>query len=133
MNSLVLFMFLVLLMIVATGWLASEFVHRGKQIRSYITLNSISMILEKQKEKGDQLEIEAVVNSVNDGRDAWGNEIAYAELESKIYLLVSAGSDGAFEYDILERYCELKPRNIRGEFYEDIVFLAGSPLTFAGK
>ncbi len=117
----------------AVGRGAWEFIQRGKQVRTFTSLKSVTKILERQREMEGRIDIEAVVTSVNAGLDAWGNEIAFATLGSRGYLLVSPGSDGVFEHADLQEYQDLGIQDIRGRFSEDIVFISGSPVTIAGK
>ena len=75
---------------------------RARQVRTVATMQGIVRVIEETKirEPLTEANVRGAVKSVAAGRDAWGNEIAYAirpsSAQSMSYVVVSPGSDGRF-------------------------------------
>jgi hypothetical protein len=112
---------------------------RIKQVRTVADMQTIASKISAQGPSGrllnDQEAIHALIRSVADGRDAWGNEYLYftrASATGESYVLVSLGSDGKREYEP-DTYFSLRETAIHGDAKRDIVFRDGHLVTLAGK
>ena len=106
---------------------------------SSATMQGIVRVIEETKirEPLTEANVRGAVKSVAAGRDAWGNEIAYAirpsSAQSMSYVVVSPGSDGRLDFPTMDSYFTMGFADIRGKGRRDIVFRDGMAITEAGK
>jgi hypothetical protein len=114
---------------------------RGKQVRSVGTMQAIVAKLEDVRRLGptglyDRPRMQALIQSVERGRDGWGHELLYlvtAAQRGPSYVLVSLGSDGKLDVSDPVEYFNAPPSRIVDEPWRDIVFRDGKQVTLAGK
>ncbi len=117
---------------------ACEDYQRVKQVESYAHLQAASLIIKEliiQEGLIEQKRANEIIQRVNGGRDAWGNEIQYKQQESPhfSFILVSPGRDNALDTEKIEDYFTHPEEDIRGKPDRDIVFRDALPVTFSGK
>jgi len=125
-----------LMIIVAVA--AWSFRRRALQVRTFADMQVISKKITAHLEAGDRSReaLEAVVRSVNQGKDAWGNDFVLQIRDtdqSYSYLLISRGSDGRLDVASAAAYFDLQRVDIRRQYAEDLVFRDGVAVTVAGK
>lgn len=117
---------------------ACEDYQRVRQIESYAHLQAASSIIKEliiQEGSIEQGKAMEVIQGVNGGKDAWGNEILYKQRSSPYlsFILVSPGRDNALDIESIEDYFIYPEEDIRGHPDRDIVFRDAMPVTFSGK
>jgi hypothetical protein len=125
-----------LMIIVAVA--AWSFRRRALQVRTFADMQVLSKKITAHLEAGDRSReaLEAVVRSVNQGKDAWGNDLVLQIRDtdqSYSYLLISRGSDGRLDVASAAAYFDLQRVDIRRQYAEDLVFRDGVAVTVAGK
>lgn len=125
-----------LMIIVAVA--AWSFRRRALQVRTFADMQVISKKITAHLEAGDRSReaLEAVVRSVNQAKDAWGNDFVLQIRDtdqSYSYLLISRGSDGRLDVASAAAYFDLQRVDIRRQYAEDLVFRDGVAVTVAGK
>lgn len=113
---------------------------RAQQLRTYADMQTIVAEVEQIRSSISapltDLQVQTILDSVAQGRDAWGRRLLFRSKPSKAgfsYILVSYGSDGKPDVSSLEEYFKLPESRIQGDGRKDIVFRNGMPVTNAGK
>lgn len=125
-----------LMIIVAVA--AWSFRRRALQVRTFADMQVISKKMTAHLEAGDRSRevLEGIVRSVNQGKDAWGNDfvLQIRDMDQRhSYLLISRGSDGRLDVASPAAYFDLQRVDIRRQYAEDLVFRDGVAVTLAGK
>lgn len=125
-------------LIITVAVAAWSFRRRALQVRTFADMQVISKKITAHLEAGDRSReaLEAIVRSVNQGKDAWGNDFVLQIRDtdqSYRYLLISRGSDGRLEVASPAAYFDLQRVDIRRQYAEDLVFRDGVAVTVAGK
>lgn len=117
-----------------------EYLVRMRQVRTFADLQTVCGKLSNlQNKRGGSLpadEVAALISSVADGKDAWGNAFQYRALAAKqksSYIVLSYGGDGQADIQDVGGYFFAPNKDVRGNAAADIVFRDGLPLTLAGK
>jgi len=113
---------------------------RAKQVRTYADMQTIVSKIEQLRSSTaaplKEPQVQAILDSVAHGRDAWGHRFVFRSKPSRggfSYILVSYGSDGKPDVSKPEEYFTLPESRIQGDGCKDIVFRDGMPVANAGK
>lgn len=113
---------------------------RAKQVRTYADMQTIVAKIEQLRSFAPappkELQAQAILDSVAQGRDAWGHLFVFRSRPSKggfSYILVSYGSDGKPDVPSLDEYFTIPESRVQGNGRKDIVFRDGMPVANAGK
>lgn len=113
---------------------------RAKQVRTFTDMQTIVSQIEQLRASTiaplREEQIQVILDSVAEGRDAWGRRYFFRSKQSGngfSYVLVSYGSDGRPDVASLEEYFRLPESRIQGSGWKDIVFRDGLPIANAGK
>lgn len=108
-----------------------------RQVQTIVRMRAITTALEDLREKGTLTDktAQVAIARVGHGTDAWGTPLAFRlQAAPRVrYILISAGSDKAFDVADLNAYFELKRHEVRSDPRKDIVFRDGDLVTLAGK
>lgn len=112
-----------------------EYRQGAYQIPTFADMQAVAQAIQRSVEQDGSIPDGAalsILNSMNGGRDSWGNKILYVSRRdpSFSFVLISPGSDGLLERDPLD-YFELEEVNIVGQFERDILFRDGRAITNA--
>jgi hypothetical protein len=125
-------------MIIVAVAAALSFRRRALQVRTFADMQVISRKITAHLQTGDRSReaLEALVRSVNQGKDAWGNDFVLQIRDTDqgySYLLISPGSDGRLDVASAAAYFDLERVDIRRQYANDLVFRDGVAVTMAGK
>ncbi|MEP0774657.1 MAG: hypothetical protein HRF46_09900 [Acidobacteriota bacterium] len=114
------------------------FYRRALQVRTFADMQTITARMNAAIDSGErsQAKLFSLVQSVNQGRDAWGRDYVFdlqATAAGIEYVLISRGSDGKLDLSDVSAYFTLSEADIKYQYSRDIVFRDGVAVTRAGK